>query len=115
MLRTVYGNRLSNTKASLPAEITFACYDSAGILEHKAKMDSLHMKLTKAGNPAPDSLYLNFFFNTLPEEFDTLVNTVNYNLDTAEEVVSNIHQMEIKDLCILRMKARCLQHRRGHM
>ena len=62
------------------------------------------MKLTEAGNPIPNSLYLNFFVNSLPEEFDVLVNTVNYDLDTVEEVVSNMHQMEIK-------KSLCTEHK----
>ena len=92
MLRTVYGNKLANTRVALLAKITCTHYDSAGTLEHKEKMGSLHMKLTKASNPIPDSLYLNFFINSLPEEFDVLVNMVNYNLDTVEEVVSNIYQ-----------------------
>ena len=94
----MYGNRLTNTRVALLAEITCACYNGAGILEHKSRMDSLHMKLTEAGNPIPDSLYLNFSINSLPEEFDVLVNMVNYDLDTVEEVVSNIHQMETKKL-----------------
>ena len=92
----MYGNRLANTRVALLAEITRARYEGAGILEHKSRMDSLHMKLTEAGNPIPNSLYLNFFVNSLPEEFDVLVNMVNYDLDTVEEVVSNIRQMEIK-------------------
>ena len=71
-------------------------YDGAGILEHKSKIDALHMKLTKAGNPIPDSMYLNFFINSLPEEYDPLVSTVNYKLDTVEEVVSNLSQVEMK-------------------
>ena len=48
------------------------------------------MKLTKAGNPIPDSMYLNFFINLLLEEFDVLVSAVNYRLDTVEEVVINL-------------------------
>ena len=71
-------------------------YDGVGILEHKSKMDVLHMKLTKAGNPIPDSMYLNFFINSLPEEYDPLVSTVNYELDTVEEVMSNLQQVEMK-------------------
>ena len=54
------------------------------------------MKLTEASNPIPDSLYLNFSINMLHQEFDTLVNTVNNDLSTVEEVISNIHQMEIQ-------------------
>ena len=83
------GNRLANTGATLLMEISHIWYDGAGILEHKSKMDALHMKLTKAGNPIPNSMYLNFFINSLPEEFNALV-SVNYELDTVEEVVSNL-------------------------
>ena len=54
------------------------------------------MKLTKAGNPIPDSMYLNFFINSLPEEYDPLVSAVNYKLDTVEEVMSNLQQVEMK-------------------
>ena len=99
MLRTVYSNRLANIRATLLAEITCTCYDGAGILEHKAKIHSLHMKLTKAGNPIPYSMYFNFLINTLLEEFGELVDMVNYDLDTVEEeVISHICQMEIRSL-----------------
>ena len=74
----MYGNRLANTRVTLLAGISHACYGGAGILEHKAKMDSLRRKLT-------------FFINSLPEEFDVLFNMVNYDLETVEEVLSNIH------------------------
>ena len=87
----MYGNRLANTRVTLLARITHACYSGAGILEHKAKMDSLRRKLTEAGNFISNSLYLKFFINSLPEEFDMLVNMVNYDLETVEEVLSNIH------------------------
>ena len=81
-------------------EISHIQYDGAGILKHKSKMDALHMKLTEAGNPIPDSMYLNFFINSLPEELDPLISLVNYELDTVEEVVSNLHQVEMKQgLC----------------
>ena len=53
------------------------------------------MKLTEAGNPIPDSMYHNFI-NLLPKELDPLVSSVNYELDTVEEVVSNLHQVEMK-------------------
>ena len=88
-LKAVY-DRLANTWAALLVEIMHIWYDGAGILEHKSKMDVLHMKLTEARNPIPDSMYLNFFINSLPEEYDSLVSTVNYKLDTVEEVVSNL-------------------------
>ena len=54
------------------------------------------MKLTKAGNSIPDSMYLNFYINSLPKEFDVLISTVNYELHTVKEVVSNLHQVEMK-------------------
>ena len=95
-LRSMHGNRLANSWAALSVEILHIQYDGAGILKHKSKMDTLHMKLTKAWNPILDSMYLNFFINSLPEEFDTLVSTVNYGLDTVEEVVGNICQVEMK-------------------
>ena len=58
------------------------------------------MELTEAGNPIPNSMYLNFFINSLPEELDPLVSSVNYELDTVEEVVSNLLQVEMKQgLC----------------
>ena len=44
----------------------------------------------------PDSIYLNFFINLLLGEFDMLISTVNYELDTVEEVVSNLCQVEMK-------------------
>ena len=87
----MYGNRLANTRVNLLARITHACYGGAGILEHKEKMDSLRRKLKEASNFISNSLYLNFFINSLPEEFDVLVNMVNYDLETVEEVLSNIH------------------------
>jgi gag-polypeptide of LTR copia-type/Pol polyprotein, beta-barrel domain/Zinc knuckle/GAG-pre-integrase domain len=96
-LRNVYGNRLANTRAALLAETTRVHYDGvSGILEHKNRMDTLCMKLTEARHTIPESLYLNFFINSLPEEYDSLVNTVDFELDSVEEVVSKLRQMEIK-------------------
>jgi hypothetical protein len=96
-LKNVYGSRLANTRAALLAEITRIRYDGvSGILEHQNKMDMLRMKLTEAGHTIPESLYLNFFINSLPEEYDSLVNTVDFELDSVEEVVSKLRQMEIK-------------------
>ena len=45
-------------------------------------MDVLHMKLTEAGNPIPDSMYLNFFIYSLPEEFNVLISCKIYLLRT---------------------------------
>jgi hypothetical protein len=81
-------------------EITHIQYDSSGIMEHKSRMDSLHLRLIEAGHPLLEPLYLSFFVNTLPEEFDAISNTIDWDNDTVEELVSNFHQVEIrKGLC----------------
>ena len=95
-LPTVYGNRLANTRAALLAEITRVQYDSSGILEHKSKMNALRLKLIEAGHPVPEPLYLNFFINYLPEEFDVVTNTIDFDKDMVDKVVSNLRQIETK-------------------
>jgi len=59
-------------------------------------MDALQMKLTEAGHPVLESLYLNFFVNSLPEEFDVITNTIDFNKDMVDKVVSNLRQIEMK-------------------
>jgi hypothetical protein len=99
-LRTVYGNCLVNTRASLLGEITHIQYDGSGIMEHKSRMDSLRLRLIEAGHPVLEPLYLSFFVNTLPEEFDAVTNTIDWDHDTVVELVSNLRQVEIrKGLC----------------
>jgi gag-polypeptide of LTR copia-type/Pol polyprotein, beta-barrel domain len=95
-LRNMYGTRLANTRATLLAEITRTQYDGSGILEHKSKMDALRMKLTEAGHITPEPLYLNFFANSLPEEYDAIVNTIDFETDMVDKVVCNLHQIETK-------------------
>ena len=95
-LCTVYRNRLVNTRAALLAEITHVQYDGSEILEHKSKMDALQIKLIEAGHPVPEPLYLNFFINLLPEEFDAITNTIDFDKDTVDKVVSNLCQIETK-------------------
>ena len=95
-LRTVFGSRLANMKAALVADISQAQYDGSGILEFKLKMDELRIKLTNAGYLIPEQLYLNFFINALPEEYDPFVNTINYETDTVDQVINNLHQVEMK-------------------
>jgi hypothetical protein len=63
-LHTVYGNWLESTRASLLGEITHIQYDSSWIMEHKSRMDSLHLRLIEAGHPVLEPLYLSFFVNT---------------------------------------------------
>ena len=95
-LNTVYGNRLANTRASLLGEITHIQYDVSRIMEHKSRMDSLCLKLIEAGHPILEPLYLSFFVNSLPEEYDAITNTINWDNDMVAELVSNLHQVEIR-------------------
>ena len=53
------------------------------------------MKLIEAYCPIPEPLYLNLFINSLPEEFDVLVNTIDYDMDMVNKVVSSL-QIETK-------------------
>ena len=62
---------------------------------NKSKMDALCMKLIEAGHPVPEPLYLDLFINSLPEEFDVSVNTIDYDMDMVNKVVSSL-QIETK-------------------
>lgn len=95
-LRTVYRKHLADTRVFLLAEIANAQYDGTGILEHKSNMDVLRMKLIEGGYPVPDSLYLDFFVKSLPEEYDMITITINYDTDTVDKVVNNLHQIETR-------------------
>lgn len=95
-LHTVYRKHLADKIPSLLIEIAQAQYDGTGILEHKSNMDTLRMKLIEGGYPVSDSLYLDFFVSSLPEEYDTLMMTINYDTDTADKVVSKIYQIETR-------------------
>jgi gag-polypeptide of LTR copia-type len=92
-LRMVYGNRLANARASLLGEITHIQYDGSRIMGHKSRMDSLRLRLIEAGHPVLEPLYLSFFVNTLPGEFDAITNTIDWDNDTVAELVSNLRQV----------------------
>ena len=92
----VYRNRLVNITAALFAEITHVQYDGSGILVHKSKRDALWLKLIEAGHPVLEPLYFNFFVNLPPGEFDVITNTIDFDKDTVDKVVSNLHQIETK-------------------
>jgi hypothetical protein len=64
-------------------------------------MNDMHLlKLIEAGATIADSLYLNFCINSFSEEYNSLVNMVDFEVDTVEEVVGKLCQMEIKkSLC----------------
>jgi hypothetical protein len=49
-----------------------------------------------AGHPVLEPLYLSFFVNMLPEEFDTITNTIDWDNNTVVELVSNLHQVETR-------------------
>ena len=66
------------------------------LFRSKSKMDALRLKLIEAGHPVPEPLYLNFFVNSLLEEFDAVTNTIDFNKDMVDKVVSNLHQIETK-------------------
>ena len=48
----------------------------------------LYMKLREAGHPVLEPLYLNFFINSLPKEFNVSVNTIDHDMDLVDKVVS---------------------------
>jgi hypothetical protein len=58
-------------------------------------MDTLRLHLIEAGQVISDSDFLSLFMGTLPEEFDILSTTINYDLDMVEDVVNRLHQIEI--------------------
>jgi hypothetical protein len=48
------------------------------------------------GQIIKDADYLSMFMGTLPEDFDVMSTTINYDLDTVEEVVNKLRQIEIR-------------------
>jgi hypothetical protein len=95
-LKTTYGTRLANSRAMLMSEMIHMRYDGTGIIEYKAKMDSIRLKLLEAGQIIKDADYLSMFMGTLPEDFDVMSTTIDYDLDTVEEVVNKLRQIEIR-------------------
>jgi hypothetical protein len=60
----------------------------------------LRLHLIDAGQLVSDSDFLSLFMGTLPEEYDILSTTISYDLDTIEDVVNKLHQIEIqKEVC----------------
>jgi hypothetical protein len=53
-------------------------------------MDNIHLKLIKSGHIIKDSEYLSLFTSTLPEDYNILSTTVNYELDTVKETVNKL-------------------------
>jgi hypothetical protein len=58
-------------------------------------MDTLRLHLIEAGQFISDTDYLSLFMGTLPEEYDIMSTTINYDTDTVEDVVNKLHQIEI--------------------
>jgi hypothetical protein len=71
-------------------------YDGTGIIKYKSQMDSIRLKLLEAGHVITDANYLSLFMSTLPEDFDIMSMTINYDSDTVEEVVNKLQQVEIR-------------------
>jgi hypothetical protein len=94
-LERTYGSRLANSQTMLMSELVRMQYDGSGILEFKGRMDTLRLHLIKAGQVISDANYLSLFMGTLPEEFDILSTTVNYDKDTVEDIVNKLCQIEI--------------------
>jgi hypothetical protein len=95
-LDKTYGTRLANNRTTLMSELVRMRYDGSGILEYKSRMDTLRLRLVKAGQVIKDADYLSMFMGMLPEEFDILSTTIDYELDTVEEVVNKLRQIEIR-------------------
>ncbi|KAF8514713.1 hypothetical protein BU17DRAFT_94225 [Hysterangium stoloniferum] len=62
-LKNTYGTRLANSQAILLSEL-----------------------LLEAGHSITDSDYLSLFMSTLPEDFDIMSTTIDYDKDTVEEI-----------------------------
>jgi hypothetical protein len=95
-LEKTYGSRLANSRTMLMSELVRMRYDSSGILEYKARMDTLRLRLIEAGQVISDADYLSLFMGTLPEEYDIMSTTINYDHDTVEDVVNKLRQIEMR-------------------
>jgi hypothetical protein len=93
-LKTTYGTCLANSRTMLMSEMIHMHYDRTGTIEYKVKMDSIRLKLLEAGQIIKDADYLSMFMGTLPEDFDVMSTTIDYDLDTVEEVINKLHQIE---------------------
>jgi hypothetical protein len=95
-LDRTYGSRLANNRTTLMSELVKMRYDGSGILEFKGRMDTLRLRLIEAGQTISDSDFLSMFMGTLPEEFDVLATTIDYNRNTVEDIVNRLRQSEIR-------------------
>jgi hypothetical protein len=59
-------------------------------------MDILCLKPIEVGTTITDSLYHNFFVNSLPQQYNSLVTAVDFEVDIVEGVVGKLCQIEIK-------------------
>jgi hypothetical protein len=94
-LDKTYSLKLANSRTMLMSELVRMRYDNSGILEYKVKMDTLRLRLIEAGQVISDSDYLSLFIGTLPEEYDIMCTTINYDTNTVEDIVNKLQQIEI--------------------
>jgi hypothetical protein len=94
-LEKTYGLKLANSRTMLMSELVRMQYDGSGILEYKARMDTLRLCLIEAGQSISDTDYLSLFMGTLPEEYNIMSTTINYDSDTVEDVINRLRQIEI--------------------
>jgi hypothetical protein len=96
-LERTYGSQLANSHTMLMLELRVQMrYDGSGILEYKAQMDTLQLCLIEAGQVISDVDFLSLFMGTLPEEYDIMSTTINYDRDTVEDIVNRLRQIEIR-------------------
>jgi hypothetical protein len=85
-LDKTYGSWLACNWTTLMSELVKMCYEGSGILEFKARMDTLPPCLIEAGQVISEIDYLSMFMGTLLEEFNVIATTIDYNQDTVEVV-----------------------------
>jgi hypothetical protein len=95
-LEKTFGSKLANSQTMLMSELVRMRYDRSGILEYKARMDTLRLRLIEAGQVISDADYLSLFMGTLPEEYDIMSTTISYDTDTVEDVTNKLRQIEIR-------------------
>jgi hypothetical protein len=83
------GMRLVNSRATLMSELVRMQYDETGVIDYKAR-NLIKLKLLEASHQR-----YGLFMGTLPEEFDVVSRAINYNVDTIEDVIDKLRQIEI--------------------
>jgi hypothetical protein len=58
-------------------------------------MDTLRLRLIEAGQSISNIDYLSLFMGKLPEEYDIMSTTINYDSDTVEDVINKLQQIKI--------------------